>query len=505
MSEEIVQPKDAAAVIMLRNPDDPEVYWVKRSLSLKFMGGFHAFPGGQRDANDSEIPVENCDDPVEAAMMVCGVREIFEETGILIARGVENLSQKNLTDLREELESGRVKFSEVFLREKLSIDANLLVVAPRWVTPPPAPKRFDTRFFVAWVPHCKDGLQIASVIPGELESGEWNRPIEAINKWRDGEVILPSPVLSPLVEMEKGIEGFVERLHQFSHEGFERKCVEFRYGYKMVPLRTPTLPPATHTNCFVVGGDEVVIIDPGSPYPEEQQKLDDLLIKLQETGVSLREIIITHLHPDHILGVNHLAEKFNIPVAAHRLTAEEINSEIKVDRYIEDNDIIHLRGVRDVKLQALWTPGHARGHLSFYEERTGTLITGDCVVGIGTVVIAPPEGNMSDYLSSLQRYLELPKLNALLPAHGPVVADARGKIEEYILHRGTREKMILELLATEPRTIPNIVKIVYKGVPESLHKLAALSVQAHLDKLMLEEKVQQNGEEFLVSVQYEER
>ncbi len=494
MSEEIVQPKDAAAVIMLRNPDDPEVYWIKRSKNLKFMGGFHAFPGGQRDANDSEISVANCDDSNEAAMMVCAVREIFEETGIMLARGVENLSLLRLEELRAELELGQTKFSEIFAREKLSLDANDMQAAPRWVTPIPAPKRFDTRFFVAWVPPCKDGLQIASVIAGELESGEWNRPSEAVKKWRDGQVILPSPVLSPLLEMEKGIDGFIERLHEFSHEGLERKCVEFRYGFKMIPLRTPTLPPATHTNCFVVGGDEVVIIDPGSPYVEEQAKLDDLLGNLLKSGVRLREIIITHLHPDHILGVNHVAEKFKIPVAAHRLTAEEINSEIKVDRFIEDNEIIFLRGVRDVKLQALWTPGHARGHLSFYEESTGTLLTGDCVVGIGTVVIAPPEGNMSDYLQSLQRYLALQNLSALLPAHGPVLADARGKIEEYILHRAAREKMIVELLAKEPLTIPVIVKIVYKGVPESLHKLAALSVQAHLDKLLNEEKIQQNGE-----------
>ena len=502
MSEEIVQPhvepKDAAAVIMLRNPVDPEVYWVKRSLSLKFMGGFHAFPGGQRDTSDSEIAVENCDDPDKAAMMVCGVREIFEETGILLARGVENLSQQNLTDLREELESGRATFSEIFAREKLSIDALFLLEAPRWVTPVPAPKRFDTRFFVTWVPNCADGLQVASVIAGELESGEWNRPLEAVNKWRDGKVIIASPVLSPLLEMEKRVEGFVERLHQFSHDGFERKCVEFRYGFKMIPLRTPTLPPATHTNCYLVGGDEIVIIDPGSPYPEEQKKLDDLLEKLLETGVRVREIIITHIHPDHILGVNHLVEKFNFSVAAHRLTSEEIAAEIKVDRFIEDNEIIFLSGERDFTLRALWTPGHARGHLSFYEERTGTLLTGDCVVGIGTVVIAPPEGNMSDYLQSLQRYLELPKLYALLPAHGPVLADARGKIEEYIEHRAAREQMILDVLAVEPKTIPEVVQIVYKDVPESLHKLAALSVQAHLEKLEKEGKARQNGEEYSV-------
>ena len=98
------------------------------------------------------------------------------------------------------------------------------------------------------------------------------------------------------------------------------------------------------------------------------------------------------------------------------------------------------------RLRALWTPGHAQGHLSFYEERTGTLLTGDCVVGFGTVVIAPPEGNMVDYLASLRRYLSLPRLTALMPGHGPVIANARERIEEYLAHRVEREAQIVTIL-----------------------------------------------------------
>jgi glyoxylase-like metal-dependent hydrolase (beta-lactamase superfamily II) len=134
-------------------------------------------------------------------------------------------------------------------------------------------------------------------------------------------------------------------------------------------------------------------------------------------------------------------------------------------------------------LRALWTPGHARGHLSFYEERTGTLITGDCVVGFGTVVIAPPEGNMNDYLASLQRYLELPRLSALMPGHGPILANARERIEEYIAHRLQREAKIMESLSDGARNIPEIVAYVYTDVPQAMHQLAELSVRAHLERL----------------------
>ena len=192
-----------------------------------------------------------------------------------------------------------------------------------------------------------------------------------------------------------------------------------------------------------------VIIDPGSPYPDQQALLDQIIERFMAEGRRPREILITHLHPDHIGGVMHLAQKFDLPIAAHQLTAEAISGEIRVDRFIEDGEVIELRGFATGaiwQLEALWTPGHARGHLSFYERRTGTLLTGDCVVGFGTVVIAPPEGDMLSYLKSLKLYLTLPRLTALMPGHGPVVANARAKIEEYIAHRLQREATIQALL-----------------------------------------------------------
>jgi endoribonuclease LACTB2 len=497
-----VTPKDAAAMILLRNPKDPEVFWVKRSLGLAFMGGFHAFPGGQRDTEDVNVRVLNCDDPDEAAMRVCAAREIFEEAGVLVARGVERLTAHRIAELRAEMLADRLTFTALLVQEGLEIDAALMMEAPRWVTPPPAPKRFNTYFFAAWIPDCADGEQPTSIIPGELESGEWNRPPEAFDQWRRGEVLLAPPVFVPIRELARGVAGFTERLFSITpDEQLRTSGIEFRYGFNLVALRTPTIPPATHTNCYLIGGEEIVVIDPGSPYEDEQQKLDVVIEKLLAEGRRVREIIITHLHPDHIGGVMHLSERFNLPVATHRLTAEAIVDTVRVDRFIEDNEIIALDGgERDPDLhwhlRALWSPGHARGHLSFYEERTGSLITGDCIVGLGTVVIAPPEGNMKDYLASLERMLQLPKLTALFPAHGPVLANTRGKIEEYIQHRLQREALIINALSDAPVTIPEIVKNVYTDVPEALHKLAALSVQAHLEKLMSEGRVVKGDEGF---------
>ncbi|MFN0120379.1 MAG: MBL fold metallo-hydrolase [Blastocatellia bacterium] len=491
VSPKPVTPRDAAAMILLRDPADPKLFWVRRSLKLAFMGGWNAYPGGQRDASDASVPVLNCDDPQLAAMCVCAVREAFEETGALIVRGAERVSAARLAEMRETLEQDRVALGELLAGEGLSIDAALLTPLPRWVTPAGSPRRFNTYFFAAWLPEGQE----TNVIPGELESGEWLRPREAISRWRMGEVLIAPPVRDPVLALAESLDGFAERLHAVpqgerdAHEYFEMSG-----GFHQIQLRTPTLPPATHTNCYLIGGDEFVVIDPGSPYEDEQARLDRLMDKLLAEGRRAREIIITHLHPDHIGGVNHLAERYNLPVAAHRLTAEAIADSIRVDRLIEDGELIDLGGDPGWRLRAIWSPGHARGHLAFHEERTGALVTGDCLVGMGTVVIAPPEGNMREYLASLHKLLELPKLTAMFPAHGPVLADARGKIAEYIRHRHEREAKIIAAMGSDTVTIPEIVRRVYTDVPESMHKLAELSVLAHIEKLQEEGRVRhENG------------
>ncbi|MBI1762227.1 MAG: MBL fold metallo-hydrolase [Acidobacteria bacterium] len=498
-----VTPRDAAAMILLREPDDPKVFWVKRSYKLAFMGGFHAFPGGQLDAEDAAIPLANCPDDADAkaaAIRVCAIREIFEETGVLLAHGAEAIPAARRVELRQQLHGNQISFKNLLTDLGLSLDAAWLTEAPRWCTPASSPRRYDTRFFTAWLPEGQE----TDVQEGELASGEWLRPHEALQRWTDGGCLIVTPILTALLALAEGAHDFAPRLHnipQDTRDLWEQR-IEMRQGFFLSPLRTPTIPPATHTNCYIVGGAEQVIIDPGSPYPDEQARLDAVLESLLAEGRRFREIIITHLHPDHIGDVMHVAERFNLPVATHRLTADALNGEARVDRLIEDNELIVLRNQRDDlewRLRALWTPGHARGHLSFHEERTGTLLTGDCVVGFGTVVIAPPEGNLNDYLASLRRYLALPKLTALMPGHGPVLADARGKIEEYLAHRQAREDSILAALAAGPQTIPAIVATVYTDTPPALHQLAELSVQAHLEKLAAEGRVSQTGAQFALS------
>lgn len=421
MKRHMNQPRSAATVVLVRERRHLEVFWVRRAPHLVFQGGFYAFPGGQLDPNEDD--------------RVCAAREILEETGV-------------------------------------RLDPATLVDAGRWVTPAFVPRRFDTRFFMA---NCPEGEE-PQIMTKEHDLGEWIRPGDAIAKWKEGQILAAPPVLHTLQCLADGLE------LPWPHEESPSE-IEMRAGIVLVPVRTPTLPPATHTNCYVIGGDEVVVIDPASPYEEEQAVLDRVLEKR-----NIREIWLTHLHRDHVSGANHLKEKRGVKIVAHPITTKDLRGFIEVDRTFEENERLELAGKPGWSLRVLHTPGHARGHVCIFEEKNGSLITGDLMAGLGTVVIDPPEGHMATYLDSLRRMQAL-NVTALFPAHGPVMANAKGKIQEYLDHRTERERNIRAAWERGRREPKDIVKDVYTDVAPMMHALAERSVAAHLEKLREEGQI----------------
>ena len=485
-------PRDAAAVILLRqntDPTNPEVYWVKRSDKLAFLGGFHAFPGGQIDAGDEEVAVENCPDKATATMISGAARELFEELGILAARGGELLTKGQRVSLLDDLESGRMSWPALLRHYELNLDASDFTFVGRWITPPFSVRRFDTWFFLVTCP----AKQEPSVVPGELSSGEWIAAKDAFDRWLNAEVFAVPPTLHALKTLASGITpDLVERfLAAPQTHGDSVRRIEFVPNYICFPVRTPTRPPATHTNCYLVySSEEILIFDPGSPYGEEQAALAKMVDELRSAGRTVREIILTHLHPDHVGGVNALKAHLggDVPVAAHAQTADAL-SDIQVNHLIAEGDVITLAGAPAIHLRALHTPGHALGHLCFHDELRGVLLTGDNIVGLGSVLIDPPQGNMIDYLNSLERMRAIPGLTILFGGHGPAIASPYQKIDEYINHRLEREAKILEAVRSGVSTPAEIVSVVYTDVSPKAYGMAERSVIAHLEKLEVEGKL----------------
>jgi glyoxylase-like metal-dependent hydrolase (beta-lactamase superfamily II) len=253
-------------------------------------------------------------------------------------------------------------------------------------------------------------------------------------------------------------------------------------GVLRILAPNPSLMTGPGTNSFIVtsatGG--CAVIDPG---PDIASHLDTLADVAAAHG-GAQAILITHGHPDHMEGAAGLRERTGAPILAWSREGVPV-----ADQTLQDDEVLEL-GERT--LRVIYTPGHRFDHVCFLLEDARALFAGDLVAGVGTVVIAPPEGDLLDYMASLRRLLSLDP-NVILPAHGPEIDDPRIFLEHYLAHREERERQVLDGLAVGPATIPMLVARIYTDVDPQLHPVAARTVEAHLLKLEREERVAREG------------
>ncbi len=475
----------ATAVVLFRDgPRGREVFLVRRGLERRFAAGFHAFPGGRLDPEDAEIEVPGLSGE-DAALAACALRELFEETGVLLARGRAPSPEERASGRRAVLE-GTLSFRGLLARLGLVPDPARLAPAGRWVTPEYLPLRYDARLFLARL----RPDEAPEVWPGELAAGELVPVRDALRRWSRGELLLHPPNLHALEVLARPGDPSVEALRAPPHcDAFVSRRIEFQQGFFLAALRTPTLPPATHTNAWLVPSDGgLAVVDPGPIDPAEQAALLALLDELAAEGRPPRAVWLTHAHPDHTGAAALVAERFGVPVLGHRLAEGRVPGDVAV-RPVRDGDLLGGR------FRVLETPGHAREHLAFLDEDTGALVCGDMVSTLSTIVIDPPEGDMAEYERQLERLRALGP-RTLYPAHGPPAPGASERLGAYLAHRHAREALVVAALERSPRAVEELTLRAYADTPHSALGFAERSCLAVLLKLTAEGRAVREGERF---------
>ena len=279
-----------------------------------------------------------------------------------------------------------------------------------------------------------------------------------------------------------------------------RRDLAFEYGkletisplIRRVIARNPGPFTFHGTGTYVVGHGRVAVIDPGPALPEH---IDALLNALR--GETIEQILVTHTHLDHSPASAAVKQAATAPTHGYGPHAAGLGPAVEEggdrafvpDHVLRNGDTVSGPGWH---LTAVHTPGHTSNHLCFALAEERVLFSGDHVMGWSTSVIAPPDGNMRDYLRSLHKLLERDDA-VYWPTHGPAITDPKPFVRAFIEHRREREAAILHRLAEGDTEIPAMVRAIYVGLPPVLHGAAGRSVLAHVIELVAEGRVETDG------------
>jgi endoribonuclease LACTB2 len=481
----------SSVVCVLRlHRGERELLWSKRRPELAFLGGFHAFFGGGLKAGDARVPT-NMPDGLESKHVGCAARELFEESGILCLESETVHAKLDGTcvwsDLRRRLlNEPNVLFEEQILSLGRCVDATRYIPIGGWITPDCLTIRYDSRFYFVEITktdalHAETNSWKDQLQPSELTDGEWITPSAALAASNNGEAVISAPVrlvLQDLLHTEfRAIEISSERAGLTA----QTRCSK---GLFILPLRTLTLPPATHTNSFIVGETDFILVDPGPSDAGQQAILEQWIDAAKEArGGQFLAVALTHHHIDHVGALSRIVERYQVPVWGHERTLAHLdNLSLPVTRALQDNDILHELG--DDQVRVLFTPGHASGHLAFHHERTHTILAGDLVALRQTILVHPPDGHMGSYLESLKRVRDIrPRL--IYPSHGEAISYPTALINQFLSHRQMREDKVEEALREHgSASVDEVLPRVYDDVPEHVLPIARLNLMAHLDHLV---------------------
>jgi len=525
----------AATLLLLRDgPKGLEVLMTRRSHTASFAPGAYVFPGGGIDAADAlahdltQRRPGQTDTQLNSA--IAAIRECFEELGVLLACRSDGttVGQSDVDQLDR-----RASLVAQCREHRLSLQASEVHLLARWITDLDMPRRFDVPFLVARMP--EDQTPVAD--ESEQFDPVWVSPAEALTQHSAGQFFMIFPTVRTLEWLQNQTSAdAVLRACAVSEEPLWTSCPraglmngrETRFmesdlpygelamvcphGHIVHPLQwqcetaVPLLNNVTRltapnpgamtgpgTNSYLVGDPHTgyIAIDPGPADAAHVQKL------WRAAGGDIRWIVCTHSHPDHSPGARPLQELCAdsphgpppIMGLASQATARAA-SKFEPDRTLGHRQCLSLRdqhGEIQHSLLALHTPGHAANHLCLVLQEDGLLFSGDHVLNGSTTVIDPPDGNMNDYLDSLdllQAVCTELKVAFILPAHGYVIGQAQAAISRLKTHRLQREEKIRKAMQVRPEgSVDDWLALAYQDVPQRLWPVAKRSLLAHIQRI----------------------
>ena len=483
------QPRPTATMTLTRDgPRGVEVLLGLRSPTMRAFPSYWAFPGGGVSRVDhAAVKTLNQLEGPEASTVACILREMSEELGLAPSgNGLVSLP----VDARESIVEDKTNWLPLAQSGVFPVDRSGLNVLSHRITPPFGPVQFDNAFLHL---HAGEHTNVPHIdLEPQTEFTEimWARPADIVQRWKVNEIKVAPPVVTLLMEIERTLERFERDMMAAADDIAQRlpgrRSILFAHGVEVVPIKTATLPPADHTNCYLVGDPKgaFVLVDPAIRMREDMEALATAVERHQGT---LEAVVFTHSHGDHLADMSLLREAFEVPVWG----SEHTHLSVPCDRILVDGEVLQLGAQR---WEVLITPGHHPGHVCLLSE--AGLVAGDMVAGFGTILIPPHTGDMNVYIEQLRR-LSARHPHLIFPSHGPVVAQPQRVLKRYIDHRLSRHERVFSAVQSGLREVPSIAVDAYSDTPDAHPGLAEDQTLSHLLGLEREDRIGRHGEQWV--------
>jgi glyoxylase-like metal-dependent hydrolase (beta-lactamase superfamily II) len=373
----------------------------------------------------------------------------------------------------------------------IHVDTSGASLVTERTTPPLAPVRYTNRFYHI---HLGEYAPEPEHPPGRSEFTEfkWWDPEDILEQWRQGTARMAPPQVTfmrDIVDRCREGRGILEILSDLAGKPpMGAHKIEFAPGVECLPIPTATLPPATHTNCFIIGqGDELLLVDPAIQDGEGQAIIVERLNELESNSKRIKSILYTHRHTDHIGDRARIKEIVDVEV----LGTSETLAAIGGGTVIREGDIIDLGD--NLPWTVIETPGHCPGMVSLISK--SGLLSADNVTMVGTILVPSADGDMHQYMNGLERLHAL-NPNLLFPSHGPVCAAPMRVLSRTLKHRKERHSKVLNAVNMGLNRLADIAMSAYKNVPDAPESLVLDQTLSHLRGLVKEGLVVEEGDVF---------